>query len=119
MTQLISQRIYQFFHLFPIYPHLLKVLAMCPEGEHHQVGLLLFSLFMRKNGAEVLYLEANTPEEGYSNYSGKCPKIQRIVNRGWDVSIWQIGRRDLGIDSYVSKDSSLNKCIGQCIQDIL
>ncbi|MBB6021728.1 DNA-binding transcriptional MerR regulator [Paenibacillus sp. JGP012] len=64
MTQLISQRFYQFFHLFPIYPHLPKVLAMCPEGEHHQVGLLLFSLFMRKNGAEVLYLGANTPEEG-------------------------------------------------------
>ncbi|PZT56874.1 MerR family transcriptional regulator [Paenibacillus silvae] len=64
MTQLISQRFYQFFHLFPIYPHLPKVLAMCPEGEHHQVGLLLFSLFMRKNGAEVLYLGANTPEDG-------------------------------------------------------
>ncbi|WP_336782183.1 MerR family transcriptional regulator [Paenibacillus illinoisensis] len=64
MTQLISQRFYQFFHLFPIYPHLPKVLALCPEGEHHQVGLLLFSLFMRKNGAEVLYLGANTPEEG-------------------------------------------------------
>ena len=64
MTQLISQRFYQFFHLFPIYPHLPKVLALCPEGEHHQVGLLLFSLFMRKNGAEVLYLGANMPEEG-------------------------------------------------------
>ncbi|WP_426252609.1 hypothetical protein [Paenibacillus pabuli] len=64
MTQLISQRFYQFFHLFPIYPHLPKVLAMCPEGEHHQIGLLLYSLFMRKNGAEVLYLGANTPEEG-------------------------------------------------------
>ncbi|WP_258530601.1 MerR family transcriptional regulator [Paenibacillus taichungensis] len=64
MTQLISQRFYQFFHLFPIYPHLPKVLALCPEGEHHQVGLLLFSLFMRKNGAEVLYLGADTPEEG-------------------------------------------------------
>ena len=64
MTQLISQRFYQFFHLFPIYPHLPKVLAMCPQGEHHEVGLLLFSLFLRKNGAEVLYLGANTPSEG-------------------------------------------------------
>lgn len=66
MTQLISQRFYQFFHLFPIYPHLPKVLAMCPQGEHHEVGLLLFSLFLRKNGAEVLYLGANTPAEGIS-----------------------------------------------------
>ncbi|KOY14755.1 hypothetical protein AMS66_22110 [Paenibacillus xylanivorans] len=64
MTHLISQRFYQFFHLFPIYPHLPKVLAMCPEGEHDDVDLLLFSLFMRKNGAEVLYLGADTPEEG-------------------------------------------------------
>ncbi|WP_211747413.1 MerR family transcriptional regulator [Paenibacillus sp. Marseille-Q4541] len=64
MTQLISQRFYQFFHLFPIYPHLPKVLALCPQGEHHQVGLLLFSLFLRKNGAEVLYLGANTPTDG-------------------------------------------------------
>ncbi|CAH1195679.1 hypothetical protein [Paenibacillus sp. JJ-223] len=26
----ISRRFYQFFHLFPIYPHLSKVLAFCP-----------------------------------------------------------------------------------------
>jgi DNA-binding transcriptional MerR regulator len=64
MTMLIKQRFSQFFHLFPIYPHLPKVLAMCPEGEHDDVDLLLFSLFMRKNGAEVLYLGADTPEEG-------------------------------------------------------
>lgn len=64
MTQLISQRFYQFFHLFPIYPHLPKALALCPEGEHHQVGLMLFSLFLRKNGSEVIYLGANTPAEG-------------------------------------------------------
>ncbi|MDO7906493.1 cobalamin B12-binding domain-containing protein [Paenibacillus sp. JX-17] len=64
MTQLISQRFYQFFHLFPIYPQLPKVLALCPEGEHHQVGLLLFALFLRKNGLEVLYLGANTPLDG-------------------------------------------------------
>lgn len=64
MTSLISQRFYQFFHLFPIYPKLPKVLSFCPEGEHHQVGLMVFSLFLRKNGAEVLYLGANTPLDG-------------------------------------------------------
>ena len=64
MTHMISNRIYQFFHVFPVYSHLPKVLAFCPAGEHHQVGLLLFSLFLRKNGVEVVYLGANTPEEG-------------------------------------------------------
>lgn len=64
MTHMISNRIYQFFHVFPVYAHLPKVLAFCPAGEHHQVGLLLFSLFLRKNGVEVVYLGANTPEEG-------------------------------------------------------
>ncbi|KGE20347.1 MerR family transcriptional regulator [Paenibacillus wynnii] len=64
MTHMISNRIYQFFHVFPVYSQLPKVLAFCPAGEQHQVGLLLFSLFLRKNGVEVVYLGANTPEEG-------------------------------------------------------
>ncbi|QOS81474.1 B12-binding domain-containing protein [Paenibacillus sp. JNUCC31] len=146
MTQLISQRFYQFFHLFPIYPHLPKVLAMCPEGEHHQVGLLLFSLFMRKmvqkcsiselirrkrgcspsfesrtSGWSVfrlpvlnclscvisfwdelrassricaLFLGARdmSVQRMHVTRSGLCPEIQRIGNRGWNVSILQSGR---------------------------
>ncbi len=71
MTTLISQRFYQFFHLFPIYPKLPKVLSFCPEGEHHQVGLMLFSLFLRKNGVEVLYLGANTPLNGVLDMIGE------------------------------------------------
>lgn len=30
--RLISRRFYQFFHLFPIYPQLPKVLVLCPNG---------------------------------------------------------------------------------------
>lgn len=63
-THMISNRFYQIFHQFPVYSHLPKALAFCPAGEHHQVGLLLFALFLRKNGMEVIYLGANTPEEG-------------------------------------------------------
>ena len=76
MTSLVSQRFYQFFHLFPIHSYLPKALAFCPEGEHHQVGLMLFSLFMRKHGMEVLYLGANTPSEGV---------IQLLKDRQMDV----------------------------------
>lgn len=64
MTHMISNRLSQFFHVFPVYAHYPKVLAFCPAGEHHQVGLLLFSLFLRRNGVEVIYLGANTPEDG-------------------------------------------------------
>lgn len=64
MTELVTRRFFQFFHLFPIHSHLPKALAFCPEGEHHQVGLLLFSLLLRRNGLEVFYLGANTPVDG-------------------------------------------------------
>lgn len=63
-THMISNRFHQIFHVFPVYSHLPKALAFCPAGEHHQVGLLLFALFLRKNGMEVIFLGANTPEEG-------------------------------------------------------
>lgn len=75
MTHMISNRFYQFFNVFPVYAHLPKVLAFCPEGEHHQVGLLLFSLFLRKNGVEVIYLGANTPEEGVAAMLAKQSRI--------------------------------------------
>ncbi|HEU4965794.1 MAG TPA: cobalamin-dependent protein [Bacilli bacterium] len=63
-SHLISQRFYQFFRVFPVQAGLPKVLALCPEGEHHQIGLMLFSLFLRRCGAEVVFLGANTPYEG-------------------------------------------------------
>lgn len=78
MTHMISNRFYQFFHVFPVYSHLPKVLAFCPAGEHHQVGLLLFSLFLRKNGVEVIYLGANTPEEGVMDMLAKQSRIGAI-----------------------------------------
>lgn len=71
MTGLIIRRFYQFFHLFPVHSHLPKALAFCPEGEHHHVGLLLFSLLMRRNGLDVVYLGANTPVEGLLDMIGE------------------------------------------------
>lgn len=78
MTHMISNRLSQFFHVFPVYAHLPKVLAFCPAGEHHQVGLLLFSLFLRKNGVEVVYLGANTPEEGVMDMLEKQRRIGAV-----------------------------------------
>lgn len=64
ITQFVMQRCHSFFHIFPIDPAIPKVLAFCPSGEQHQLGLLLFSLFLRQRGVEVLYLGPDTPYEG-------------------------------------------------------
>ncbi|MEI7024179.1 MerR family transcriptional regulator [Paenibacillus sp. y28] len=63
-TQFVIQRCLSFFHLFPVDARVPRMLALCPAGEHHQAGLLWFALFLRKKGADVLYLGPDTPEEG-------------------------------------------------------
>jgi MerR family transcriptional regulator, light-induced transcriptional regulator len=60
-SQLITQRILQLLRVLPIDPRLPRALALCPEGEHHQIGLLIFTLFLRKKGWDVIYLGSNTP----------------------------------------------------------
>lgn len=60
-SELLMQRITQFFRILPVDPLLPKAMALCPEGEQHHIGLMLFSLFLRKKGLNVLYLGANTP----------------------------------------------------------
>ncbi|OEH93031.1 MerR family transcriptional regulator [Bacillus solimangrovi] len=63
-SQFLLQRCYKIMDILPIQPQLPKVVALCPEGEHHHLGLMMFTLFLRKNGLCVLYLGPNTPEEG-------------------------------------------------------
>lgn len=41
-----------------------KVVALCPEGELHEIGLLMFALYLRRYGFNVLYLGANMPRHG-------------------------------------------------------
>ncbi|WP_336785686.1 MerR family transcriptional regulator [Paenibacillus sp. MMO-177] len=64
ITQFVTQRCYGFFQLFPFDETLPKVLAFCPSREQHHLGLMLFSLFLRQRGVEVLYLGPDTPESG-------------------------------------------------------
>ncbi|MBB6453797.1 DNA-binding transcriptional MerR regulator [Salirhabdus euzebyi] len=60
-SQLILQRFNHYFRILPVKSHLPKFLAFCPEGESHQIGLMLFSLFIRAKGSEVIFLGPNTP----------------------------------------------------------
>lgn len=64
VSEFVKQRYIQFFRLFQRNPALPKVIALCPAGERHEVGLLLFSLFLRRKGLDVIYLGADTPVEG-------------------------------------------------------
>ncbi|WP_262677692.1 MerR family transcriptional regulator [Paenibacillus sp. J5C2022] len=64
ITQFVIQRCFRFFTVFPVNSALPKAIAFCPPGEHHHAGLLIFSLFLRKRGVEVLYLGPDTPEDG-------------------------------------------------------
>ncbi|WP_435167802.1 MerR family transcriptional regulator [Paenibacillus glycanilyticus] len=60
-SQIITQRCTQFMRILPMNPQLPRVVALCPEGEHHQMGLMLFSLFLRNKGHDVIYLGPDTP----------------------------------------------------------
>ncbi|MBL0385801.1 MerR family transcriptional regulator [Tumebacillus sp. ITR2] len=60
----VKQKFSQFFNVFGVNPAMPKVLAFCPSGEQHEIGLLLFTLFLRRHGVEVIYLGTNTPNEG-------------------------------------------------------
>ncbi|WLR54744.1 MerR family transcriptional regulator [Mesobacillus subterraneus] len=66
-TQFIINRCTQFLRVLPVNPSLPKVLAFCPEGEQHQIGLMVFSLFLKKKDHDVIYLGPNTPLEGLAD----------------------------------------------------
>lgn len=66
ISHIIQQRFTQFFRIFPTSSDLPKVMALCPSGEHHSLGLLLFTLFLREKGYPVLYFGQNTPFDGLS-----------------------------------------------------
>ena len=50
------------FYGFPIDAYLPKVVAVCGPNEKHELGLLIFMLFLRQRGFEVIYLGAGIPE---------------------------------------------------------
>ena len=64
ISHIVHQRFSHFFRIFPTSPELPKVMALCPSGEHHQLGLLLFTLFLRENGFPVMYFGQDTPIDG-------------------------------------------------------
>ncbi|MBQ4901193.1 MerR family transcriptional regulator [Paenibacillus sp. Marseille-P2973] len=66
-SETITRRLSALFRVFPVNPALPVVAAFCPEGERHHLGLMSFSLFLRKRGINVLYLGPDTPLRDLDN----------------------------------------------------
>ncbi|MFE8702648.1 MerR family transcriptional regulator [Cytobacillus sp. FJAT-54145] len=61
-TAILRSRIGSIFHSFPNNSFLPKVIAVCGPGERHELGLLIFTLFLRRKGFDVIYLGASIEE---------------------------------------------------------
>lgn len=64
ISNIILHRSIRFFSVFETSPSLPRVMAICPQGEQHQLGLILFTLFLREKHYPVYYIGADTPLEG-------------------------------------------------------
>ncbi|MDG5470669.1 MerR family transcriptional regulator [Jeotgalibacillus sp. ET6] len=58
-TSILRSRIGILMHSFPHNELLPKVVAVCAPGEWHELGLLIFTLYVRRKGFEVIYLGAS------------------------------------------------------------
>lgn len=70
-SQWIMHRVSPLLRIYPIDKSLPRAITLCPSDEHHQIGLLLFTLFLRGKGMDVVYLGLNTPLEALDQYIEK------------------------------------------------
>ncbi|WP_017728078.1 MerR family transcriptional regulator [Halalkalibacterium ligniniphilum] len=63
VTAFLRTKIGNIFHGMPIDGFLPKVVAVCGPNETHELGLLIFNLFLRRKGFEVIYFGAGIPED--------------------------------------------------------
>jgi len=61
-TSILRSRIGILMHSFPHNGMLPKVVAVCSPGEWHELGLLIFTLYVRRKGFEVIYLGSSIKE---------------------------------------------------------
>ncbi|MBS2969441.1 MerR family transcriptional regulator [Metabacillus sp. KIGAM252] len=62
-TAFLRSRIGMILHTLPVNGLLPKVIAVCGPGEWHEMGLLIFTLFLRRRGFEVIYLGSSIAED--------------------------------------------------------
>ncbi|WP_070121167.1 MerR family transcriptional regulator [Bacillus marinisedimentorum] len=64
-TSFILSRIGFILHNQPIDSHLPRVIAVCGPGEEHEIGLLTFTLYLKRKGFEAIYLGRSIAEEDF------------------------------------------------------
>jgi methanogenic corrinoid protein MtbC1 len=62
VTFFLRSKIANIFHSLPVDGILPKAIAVCGPNERHELGLLIFTLFLRRKGFEVIYLGVGMPE---------------------------------------------------------
>ncbi|WP_100372668.1 MerR family transcriptional regulator [Bacillus sp. FJAT-45037] len=63
VTAFLRTKIGNIFHGFPVDGFLPKVVAVCGPNETHELGLLIFTLYLRRKGFEVIYLGSGIPNK--------------------------------------------------------
>ncbi|SDC20193.1 B12 binding domain-containing protein [Pelagirhabdus alkalitolerans] len=61
ISQYVQQQIAQHFYQYQLSNPQSAALSICPPNEMHQIGLLLFSLFLKKQDIDVKFIGENTP----------------------------------------------------------
>jgi MerR family transcriptional regulator, light-induced transcriptional regulator len=64
-SSFLRNKIGQLIQWLPADPHLPKVIAGCGLEEEHELGLLMFTLFLRRKGFEVIYLGHGIPQKDF------------------------------------------------------
>ena len=101
ISNIILHRSIRFFSVFETSPNLPRIMAICPQGDHHQLGLILFTLFLREKHYPVYYIGADTPLEGIADLiKEKDINILAIsTSRQTDQSL---------VESYIDSISKIN-----------
>ncbi|WP_411954274.1 MerR family transcriptional regulator [Alkalibacillus sp. S2W] len=110
-SEFIMQRCTEFLRILPIDHSLPKALAFTPENELHHIGLLMFSLFLRKQGMEVLYLGANTPIDHVTHVL-ESNDIKLIVTSLTYPDDEQLSKLKEGIEEFIHHYPELEIAIG-------
>ncbi len=61
MSHFIQQQISHYFYHYEVKSKRATAIAVCPVDEMHQIGLLLFSIFLKQHGIDVLFIGEVTP----------------------------------------------------------
>ena len=64
-SSFLRSKIGQLIQWLPSDPYLPKVIAGCGLDEEHELGLLMFTLFLRRKGFEVIYLGHGIPQKDF------------------------------------------------------